>query len=113
MFCCIKYTVSPTGVSDKSHNEKEDGNKYLIDEVLGTFNQTLSIRVIKNKETFLLHHILDYLKELCNDHGSEPIFAYAVSLKKELYRSLKFDWIFSLQQNLILWTLCEYNVESM
>ena len=23
MFCCIKYTVSPTGVSDKSHNEQE------------------------------------------------------------------------------------------
>ena len=34
----------------------------LIDEVLKNSNGTLSIRIITNKQAFLLHHILGYLK---------------------------------------------------
>ena len=74
--------INPTGKSDKNQNDKEHKNKYLIDEVLEKFNQTLIIHIIKNKEAFLLHHILGYLKELSDDYGIKAILTYTVSLKK-------------------------------
>ena len=54
-------------------------NKYLIDEVLEKFNRTLSIHIIRNKEAFIQHHILGYLKELCVDYGTEPIFTHTIT----------------------------------
>ena len=55
----------PIGKSDKNHNNKEEKSKYLIDEARENFNQTLSVGIISNnKEPFVLHHILGYLKEL-------------------------------------------------
>ena len=37
----IKYPINSTGKYDKSHNDKEDENKYLINEVLEKFNRTI------------------------------------------------------------------------
>ena len=48
----------PIGKSDKKHNNKEDKSKYLIDVEVGKFNRTLSMRIISNKEAFLLHHTI-------------------------------------------------------
>ena len=56
--CYTKHTFSPAGKPDKNHYYKEDENKYLIGESLDKFNRTLSLRIIRNKEGFLLHHIL-------------------------------------------------------
>ena len=47
-------------------------------------NRTLSIHIIRNKETLLLHQVLGYLKELWDDYGTESIFLLAVNLKSEL-----------------------------
>ena len=45
-------------------------------------NRTLSIHIIRNKETLLLHQVLGYLKE--DDYGTESIFLLAINLKSEL-----------------------------
>ena len=36
-------------------------------------------------DVFPLHHILGYLKELCNNYGIEPIFTHTVSMKRKLF----------------------------
>ena len=41
-----------------------------------------------NIKTFLLHHSLGCLKELCDDYGNEPIFTHVVNLKRELLTKL-------------------------
>ena len=43
--------------------------------MLAKFNGRLS------KEAFLLHHILGYLKELCNDCRIKPFFTHAATIK--------------------------------
>ena len=57
----------------------------MKDEVFQKFNQTLSIRIIRNMDVFPLHPILGYLKELCNNYGIEPIFTHTVSMKRKLF----------------------------
>ena len=57
-----------------------------MDKVLERFNETLSICIIRNKEISFLSNIFGYLKELCNDSRSKPIFTYTVSLKRKLSR---------------------------
>lgn len=47
------YNFNPTGKPDQDHCDNYDKNNYLINEVLEKLNWTLSIRIIKNKETFL------------------------------------------------------------
>ena len=49
-FYYIKYTISPTRKSDKNHGNKEDKSE--------KFHRTLTTRIIKSKEAFLLHWIL-------------------------------------------------------
>ena len=39
--CYAKHAINPTGKTDKNYNDKEDKHKYLIDDVLEKFNQTL------------------------------------------------------------------------
>ena len=53
---------------------------------MNIFNRTLCRRNIRNKEAFLLHHILGYFKDFCGDYGNEPIFTSIVSLKRELLK---------------------------
>ena len=57
-----------------------------MEEILYIFNVTLSACIIRDKEAFLLLHILGYLNEACNDHGIEVIFTCMVSLKRELLK---------------------------
>ena len=59
----------------------ENKSKHLIDEASEKFNRTVNIRIIRNKEAYLLHHILRYLKELLDYYEAEPIFTHAISLK--------------------------------
>lgn len=82
--CYIKYTINLTAKSDNIYNDKEEENKYLIDEVSEKLNRTLDTCIIRYKEAFFLHHILEYLKELCDGYGNEPVFTHSVSLKREL-----------------------------
>ena len=51
-----------SGKSDKNHGDKEDENKYPINEVREKFLIEHLLRIINDKEAFLLHHILGYLK---------------------------------------------------
>lgn len=64
--------------------------KYIIDEVPQKFNQTLSTRIITNKEAFLLHYILSYMKKLCNDNFYQwnlTNFNLHSKFKRELFKS--------------------------
>ena len=49
------------------------------------------MRIIWNKEAFLLQYILGYLEELLDDCGIEPIFTHTVSLKRELLKSFEHE----------------------
>lgn len=99
--------IIPTGKSDKDHNEKEDDDKYLIDEVLEKFNETLNTHINKNQEAFLLHHILGYLKEACIDYGSmQWLWKLLKNFENELapFLSVNFDTVHSSTMN-----QCEYS----
>lgn len=78
--------------------KKEEESKYLVDEPLERFNQILRIRIIRNKEAFLLHHTFGYLKELWDWakelSGVEPIFTYTVRLKILLLKDFENEWGF-------------------
>ena len=50
------------------------------------YHMSLRTHIIGNKETFVLHLTLGYLKELCNGHGIEPFLTPTVSLKSELLK---------------------------
>ena len=50
---------------------------------------TLSTRIIRNREAFFPHHILRCLNELCNDYGIETIFAQTVSFKREILKKFE------------------------
>lgn len=78
--CYVKYTIKLIGISRKNHNCKEDENKYCIEEAIKTL---LNVKYthISNKKGFLLHDMLEYLKEFCNYFGIEPILTHTVSLK--------------------------------
>ena len=90
--CYIKYTINPTGPSDKNQNDKKDESKYLIDEVLEKFNQILSIHIIGRKEAFFLHHILGYLRKLCGAYVIEPIFTSQFKMRtiKKFWKWIRF-----------------------
>ena len=60
---------------------------------------------MRNKEVFLLHHILGYLKELWNDYRIEPHFTHTVSLKRELLKKYENELDFFSLANLLLFTL--------
>ena len=62
--CYIKYPINSIKKSDETPTNNEDKSKYLTDEAVEKFNRTLSICIVGNKKTFLLHHILWYLEEL-------------------------------------------------
>ena len=49
--------LDSTRKSDENHNDKENETNYLIYKVLEKFNQTLSIRIIRNAEAFPLHYL--------------------------------------------------------
>ena len=87
-------TFNPIVKSDENHNNKENKCKHLIDEAFEKFNWTVNISIIRNKEAYLLHHILGYLKELWDYYGAEPIFTHAISLKgtheSDFFTSAKF-----------------------
>ena len=55
-------------VSDNDTYNKDDIGWYQTnfakEHLIEKFNRTLTISIIRNKETFLLHYILEYLKEL-------------------------------------------------
>ena len=70
--CYLKYAINPTGKSVQNHNGKKDKTKYLVNEVLEKFNQALRILNITEKEAFLQHHALGYVKATCSDYGNEP-----------------------------------------
>ena len=53
-------------------------NEYLIEKS----NETLTTHIIKKKKAFLLHHILECLKELWDEYGAEPIFIHTISAKR-------------------------------
>ena len=57
--------------------------------MLAKFNERLS------KKAFLLHYILGYLKELCDDCGIKPFFTHAATIKMfegelDVFSSAKF-----------------------
>ena len=58
--CYLICTINPIGKWNKNPDNNEDRSKYLLDEVLEKFNQTLSVHIIKNNETIFLLHILWY-----------------------------------------------------
>ena len=57
--------------------------------------------IIRDKEAFFLH-ILGYLIELRDDYGIELTFVHTSSLKWELLKKLKMNWIFSLQYDFLM-----------
>ena len=57
----------------------------------GKFNRKLSIRVIRNKEAFFMHHILEYLNKVWDDYETDPILTHTFSLKRELLKKLKLN----------------------
>ena len=103
--CYIKYTINPTGTSDKNQNDKKDESKYLIDEVLEKFNRILSINIIRKKEAFFLHHVLGYLRKLCGDYVTELIFTSQFKMRTRFTSSRKFIIVHSSTVN-----PCEHNV---
>lgn len=52
-------------------------------------SQTLSIRIIRKKEAFLLHYIFGFLKESWDEYGIKPIFTYTDSLNRELLKKFE------------------------
>ena len=94
--CCVKYAINPMG---NSQNLYENEDKNTKDEVLYKFNRTIRIRIVRNKEAFLLHHILSYLKKLCDDCEIEPILNHTVSLKRELLGQFENEIDFSPREN--------------
>ena len=58
-----------------------------------------------NKEAFPLHHILRYLKELCDDYQIKPAFTHTVGLKMELLKKFENELDSVLQQHLLLFIL--------
>ena len=78
--CYVKCTIKPIGISRKNHSGKEDENKYCLEEAI---KMLLNVKYthISNKKGFLLHDMLEYLKEFCNYFGIEPILSHTVSLK--------------------------------
>ena len=86
----------------RSHNDKEDDNKYLIDEVLENFDGSLGTRIIRNKEDITLHHVLRYLKQLYDHYGIKPSFTHTELLKK-----FEINYIFFLQINFPTLFNCE------
>ena len=103
--CYIKYTINPTGTSDKNQNDKKDESKYLIDEVLEKFNRILSIHIIRKKEAFFLHNVLGYLRKLCGDDVTELIFTSQFKMRTRFTSSRKFIIVHSSAVN-----PCEHNV---
>ena len=57
--------------------EKEDGNQFVTDEVLENLPRLLHIRVIRNKDAFLLHQIFRYLKEVAMTMDMNLFFTHA------------------------------------
>ena len=54
-----------TKKTHKNEKEKEDRNKYLIDDLLENFKPLLHMRDIRNKDAFfLLHQNFGHLKEV-------------------------------------------------
>ena len=54
-------------------------------------SQTLSIRIMRKKEAFLLHYILGFLKESWDECGIKAIFTYTDSLNRTIKKVWK--WI--------------------
>ena len=86
--CYIKFAINSPAPSDKplGCNVKD-----AVSDVMNDFYRTIRIRIIKNKEAYLLHHLHSYLKMLCDEYGIEPVYEHSVSLKRELLRQFRDD----------------------
>ena len=73
----------------------------MIDKALRKFNRTLSKPVIRNKEVSLLHHIVEYLDELCNNSRTERIYAHTVRVLLKIFEN---ELSIFLQQSFLLFT---------
>lgn len=82
--------INPTGKSDKYHNDKDDENKYLIDEIHENLIEHEDT-YIRNKEAFLLHHVFGYLRELCDDYEIS-FYLYNKFKRGTIKKSFKMDF---------------------
>ena len=89
--CYIKYAINPVTNHEEDIDDRNNERLLLINEVMEKFKRTIRIRIVKNKEAFLLHHILGYLKDLCEDYNIAPIHEHTVSLKRKLLKNFKND----------------------
>ena len=78
--CYIKYAINPPTSLPSTH----ENNNQTADDVMNDFYRTIRIQIIKNKEAYLLHHLHQYLKILCEEYGIGAIYEHSVSLKRDL-----------------------------
>ena len=70
-------------------SKQESNSDETTNEVMNDFYRTIRIRILKGKEACLLHHLLSYLKEICEEYGCRPIHEHSVSLKRDLLKQFK------------------------
>lgn len=79
--CYIKYALNPLLSTEKEKIELQ--NKLIKEEVLNDLYRKLRINIIIKKEAYLLHHLHQHFKLLCEEYDLEdPISEHSITLKR-------------------------------